>query len=200
MSFKENKYEVIRSVISKDLAEFLDLEFELIKNVAFAREGVDPETNPCAFGDDQVSKSFAYYSPFCFEALSCALNNVMNEATGKILYPTYTYARIYYKNAEMKIHKDRPSCQYSATINLSNEPEPWDIWFKTEEGKDIAIALHPGDMIVYKGTDLEHWRDPNPNDRVSQAFLHYVDANGEYADYRYDKRPYLGFPSNTRMV
>lgn len=29
-----------------------------------------------------------------------------------------------------------------------------------------------------------------------QAFLHYVNADGPHKDFLYDKRPYLGMPSN----
>jgi alkylated DNA repair dioxygenase AlkB len=150
------------------------------------------------FGDIQVTNSFSYYSALCFEALSLQLQPLVEEVTGKKLYPTYTYARIYYNGATMAIHKDRPSCQFSATVNISIDEEPWEIWFETLTGEHKAVKLYPGDMIVYKGDILNHWRDAYQGQRQTQAFLHYVDKNGPYRDYKFDQRPYLGTPASTR--
>ena len=38
---------------------------------------------------------------------------------------------------------------------------------------------------------MNHWREPFT---YLQSFLHYVNANGPYKDFLYDKRPYLGMP------
>ena len=54
-------------------------------------------------------------------------------------------------------------------------------------------------MIVYNGTELNHWREEFQGKEHTQAFLHYVDANGEYKDFKYDKRPMLGLPSDTQI-
>ena len=58
------------------------------------------------------------------------------------------------------------------------------------EGK--KILLNPGDIAIYKGCDVEHWREPYEGHQQIQLFLHYVDANGIYKDYKFDKRPMLG--------
>ena len=44
----------------------------------------------------------------------------MQQETGLELLPTYSYARIYKKGDILKRHKDRPSCEISATINLGS--------------------------------------------------------------------------------
>jgi len=198
MSFKEQKYEVIRNAISSELASFIDTEFELIKNFWYLHLNAPPSEGEYPYGDQQVPNSFSFYSPFCFESLSIALLPLMEEVTGKELYQTYTYGRIYYKGATMKKHTDRGSCEYSGTINLSTDDLPWEIWFENTKGEDVSITLEPGDMIIYQGMDLNHWRNEFLGDRLSQAFLHYVDKNGPYADLKFDQRPYLGFPSNSR--
>lgn len=196
-TFATDLYEVKRGVVSKDLLVHLDTEFELIKDVQYKVNGLDPNDPSLRnyFGDDQVRNSFAHYGAYCFESLSLQLKPIVEEVTQKLLHPTYSYARIYYTDAEMLIHKDRPSCQYSATFCIANNPEPWEIWFETLTGEHKAIYLEPGDMIVYKGTDLNHWRTPYKGKRQSQVFLHYVDVNGQYKDFKYDRRKYLGFPS-----
>jgi hypothetical protein len=49
---------------------------------------------------------------------------------------------------------------------------------------------------VYRGCEVEHWREefraPQGSYHV-QVFLHYVDANGPYSEFKFDKRPFIGY-------
>lgn len=195
--FKDNLYEVVKGAISQELCEHLDIEFELVKKLKYLSNG-QSEDNIFAFNDSQITNSFSHYSALCYEALSLQLKPVVEKVTDKTLYPTYTYARIYYPGAVMERHTDRPSCEYSATINITIDPEPWEIWFENLQGEHKAIYLNPGDMIVYKGDTLPHWRTEYKGKRQNQAFLHYVDKRGKYRDYKWDHRSFLGLPSAGR--
>ena len=42
----------------------------------------------------------------------------IEEITGMKLAPSYTYYRMYLNGAILKRHKDRPSCEISATVCL----------------------------------------------------------------------------------
>lgn len=66
-----------------------------------------------------------------------------------------------------------------------------------EEGKDgIEVKLEVGDMLMYRGCDLEHWREPFTGENCGQVFLHYNNASGKDAKKnRYDGRPMIGLPS-----
>lgn len=198
-NFATDLYEVVRGAVTAEQLQHMDIEFELIKKLQYMQGG-QSEENKFMFGDSQVTNSFAYYSALCFEALSLQLQPLMEEITGKKLYPTYTYARIYYNGATMAIHKDRPSCQFSSTVNISIDEDPWEIWFETLNGEHKAVKLWPGDLIVYKGDTLNHWRDAYQGQRQTQAFLHYVDKNGNYRDYKWDHRPYIGTAANSRKT
>ena len=116
--FKDDLYEVVRGALSKDLCQHLDTEFELLKQLIYLQGG-QSEENKFMFGDSQVTNSFAHYGALCFESLALQMQPLMEKITCKSLYPTYTYARIYYNEATMAIHKDRPSCEFSATINIT---------------------------------------------------------------------------------
>ena len=60
---------------------------------------------------------------------------------------------------------------------------------------DIEIKLNPGDMLVYKGCDIEHWRDRFKGENCAQVFLHYNDIDGPFeTQNKFDKRPLLGIP------
>ena len=126
----------------------------------------------------------------------------MEKATGLKLYPAYTYARIYKKGDELKRHKDRFSCEISTTMNLGGDD--WPIYLEPSEEtgkKGIKIDLKPGDMLVYRGCELEHWREKFKGKECIQVFLHYNNVKTKGSkDNMFDKRPHLGLPEYFRNV
>ena len=98
------------------------------------------------------------------------------------LHETYTFWRCYTYGADLKKHKDRPSCEISVTVFIGSDGEhEWPIYM---DGK--KVTLKAGDGVIYRGCDIEHWREPYKGDYHIQAFLHYVDANGKYANHKGD--------------
>lgn len=145
-------------------------------------------------GDDQ--SSYCYYSdPLIEVILDQSLNQVSN-ITGKELLPTYSYMRIYTEGNELKKHVDRPSCEISLTVNVAYMGEPSPIFLMSQKNdKPISYVLNKGDAIVYKGCEIEHWRNPvEKNNIVVQFMLHYVDKYGEFKNYKFDNRLKLGLP------
>ena len=188
MTFQIDGYQIVRNVISEQLLKHLKTEFELIRDNRFL---ILREKNKYAYGDSQSPNSFAQYSLHCFESLAINLNDLMNKITGLILYPTYTYARIYYTGAILESHTDRPSCEYSTTICIDST-DVWNFYIKDRNGKENILKLNSGDMCVYSGCELEHWRKPYDGQQQIQCFLHYVNSKGPYKDFKYDKRPMMG--------
>jgi len=126
--------------------------------------------------DTQVPNSWAWYGLHWDLLEDCC--DKMSEITGIELIPTYDYCRIYKKDNILHRHADRPSCEVSVTINLKNVQVPWEFFW---EGG--SVLMNQGDAVIYRGCDVEHWREENPADFVYQSFLHYVDANGPYASH-----------------
>ena len=136
---------------------------------------------------------------------------LMNELTGKELIPTYSYHRLYTTGTELKRHKDRPSCEISTTLCLGYDNSnvdkktysDWDwpmfVGPKTgEKGTDgMPIHMKPGDMLIYRGDVVEHWREPLWGNNHAQVFLHYNEKDGQY-NIPYDGRPLLGMPGTFR--
>jgi hypothetical protein len=194
MSFAIDGYEVVHNVIGLDTAKILATEFEILKDNIYFLHGIDPN-NDTFSNDIQVTKSFSWYSPVCFESLMLFMQPTMEKITGKRLYPTNSYARIYHNGAVMPRHTDEPRCQYSATVTMSVDEKtgPWEIWMTNLVGEAKSLILPVGSMAVYSGNILPHWREePYKGQRQIQAFLHYVDADGIYADQKYDGRDMLG--------
>ena len=134
------------------------------------------------------------YADTLMESLLLHLKPAMEQITGLSLLPTYSFLRIYETGAVLTRHKDRRACEISASVTLGYDaPEPWPLWLETHE-EPRAITLHAGDMLVYKGRELPHWRERFDGNYWIQVFFHYVDANGPLASYKFDGRSALGVP------
>jgi len=181
--FSQTGYSVIRSVIPDKQHRFL---FAYILD-RYGSIAAPP-------GDEQVPETPFAYADFVSERLLEALQPSIEDRVGASLYPTYSYLRLYKHGDALKKHVDRPACEISATLCVGYEPDaPWPIWIGGR-GSEAAVTLLAGDMMVYRGMDVPHWREPYAGGRLAQIFLHYVDRAGPNSDWKYDKRPRLGTP------
>ena len=125
MSFKKNKYTIIRQAISKDLAAFVANYFSMQKQVYdTCREHRYFSPFETIIGyyegeNEQIPNTYSQYANMAMETLLLKCLPDMEKATGLKLYPAYTYARIYKKGDILKRHKDRFSCEISTTMNTS---------------------------------------------------------------------------------
>ena len=213
MSFKEKKYLVIKKAISFELANF-GFNYLLLKRDAvkwMQSNNYISEFTP-GFGswkDKQIPNTYSIYSDMFMETLMMKVLPVMQQHTDMNLMPCYTYTRVYKKGDVLKRHSDRPSCEISTTLHLGGEP--WPIFLdptgqktvvdehkqihKPNAPKGISIDLEVGDMLVYSGCEVEHWREPFEADNCSQVFLHYNNIDGPFGTQnKFDKRPLLGIP------
>jgi len=215
MSFKKNKYTVIRKAISEDLASFVANYFLMQKQVydsCRASRYFSPFETIIGYyeePDGQIPNTYSQYANMAMETLLLKCQPGMEKATGLKLYPAYTYARIYKKGDELKRHKDRFSCEISTTMNLGGddwpiylEPNPKKggikpgVGYVSDNTKGVRVDLKPGDMLVYSGCELEHWREKFKGKECVQVFLHYNNRKTPGAkDNMFDKRPHLGLPS-----
>ncbi len=201
MSFKENKYSVIKNAISKELADFCYQYFLNKRKVArylFDEKYISGFTEYFGvWNDQQIPETYSHYGDIVMDTLLEKVKPVMEKESGVKLTETYSYARIYKNGDELKRHKDRYSCEISTTMNLGGDD--WSIFLEPsgEESKDgIEVKLEAGDMLMYRGCDLEHWREPFQGKDCGQVFLHYNDASGKDAEKnKYDGRAFLGLPS-----
>ena len=201
MNFKKNKYIIIKKAISEDLAKFCYDYFMMKRTVArtlFDTKYISQFTEYFGvWNDQQVPETYSHYSDIVMETLLTKLLPIMEKETKLKLNPNYSYARIYKKGDILKRHKDRFSCEISTTLNLGGDS--WPIYLEPtgKEGlKGIKVDLKPGDMLVYKGNELEHWREEFKGENCAQVFLHYnnVKTKGSKENI-YDRRPHLGLPA-----
>lgn len=180
--FKENGYVLIKDVVSKELRDVIT-QYALFDEMQdFTPDGV------------QVPAAHSKYADPAMEAMLLHLLPLMERETGLSLYPTYSFYRVYRNGDILEPHKDRPSCEISTTVcfNYSYDDSEY-TWPIIMDGN--KVIMEPGDIVIYRGCDLEHSRDrftPPGNGWHVQAFLHYVDVNGPYSEYKNDKRNSIG--------
>tara|TARA_R100000656_G_scaffold89549_1_gene65306 strand:- start:49 stop:687 length:639 start_codon:yes stop_codon:yes gene_type:complete len=194
-------FKVIKKAISKELAEFCYNYFYNKKKVARlffdARYISQFNADWGVWNDEQIPETYSHYGDLVMETLLQKLKPLMEKETKLKLNETYSYARIYKKGDELKRHKDRYSCEISTTLHLGGEQ--WSIFLEPsgevkKDGKEIK--LQTGDMLMYSGCELEHWREPFKGENCGQVFLHYNDATKDKAEEnKFDGRPFLGLPS-----
>lgn len=192
MTWEKEGYVVVKNAIPKEVCRLLSDQFKMFRDNALLIS-----QDKFAFNDPQIPLSFSKYSFYGFEALLQGLiKDEVEKQTGLMVHPCYSYARIYYHDADMVIHTDRPSCEISATCCIDTDNIDWPIGFMTKDRRAIYISQEQGDIIIYSGCELQHWRDKYKGQEQVQAFLHYVRADGQYAEFKFDKRQMLGMPPN----
>jgi len=207
-----NKFQVIKNAVPYELANFIfnyfllkrdAVDFMYKNNITYDNGSLGTWT------DKQIPNTYSHYADMVMETLLMKVLPKMQQETGLQLIPTYSYARIYKRGDILRRHKDRPSCEISTTLNLGGNP--WPIFIDgtgannvIDEYKNIVkpgapegtkVLLDVGDMLVYSGCELEHWREPFDGDICGQVFLHYNHVNGPFAEKnKFDGRPMLGLP------
>lgn len=196
------------------LEDFIDIDNSRALALALKNEA-----NKRGIFDPQCPGSKAIRDSETFDTLLLEVLPYIEEASGLKLHPTYAYARWYQPGETLKIHTDRAACEISVTLTLDFDGESWPIYMgkpskaeteyaRTDKNnilvyaKDVGkIETKPGDAVMYKGTEMYHWRDEYTQGKwQAQVFLHYVDANGPYRDWIYDKRTSLNTRKDTDLT
>jgi hypothetical protein len=182
--FKTDGYCVVENTINTDLRDVIT-QYALFDEM----QNYTPELD-----HEQVPNAHSRYGDPAMEAMLLHLHDIMEKNTGLTLFPTYSYYRVYRNGDELAPHSDRESCEISATLcfNVSYDTTEfsWPIFMNGN-----SVILNPGDMVIYRGCDLPHWRDKllhNEEIWHVQGFFHYVDANGPYSNFKFDKRESIG--------
>jgi len=200
-NFKKQKYLIIKKAVSTDMANFIYGYFSFKRRVAkkfFEERYISPFTTEWGvWNDEQVPNTYCHYADIVMETLLERVRPKIEKETKLKLIPTYSFARLYKTGDILKRHKDRFSCEISATMFLGGEP--WELYIESsgqENKKGIKIVQKPGDILIYSGCELEHWREAFKGKNCCQVFLHYNKAGSTQAkENKFDRREFLGLPS-----
>ena len=188
LDYLKDRYVVLKEFIPKQFALYFSNYLDLIDKNEKLQEG-----------DGQVDKSKTIYGDPAFDTLLAMACGPLSEIIQVDLYPTYTYARIYLNDSELLPHIDRPECEHSVSICLFKEDGVnWPLYFQKENNEVESVELEIGDAVVYRGSELAHWREKYVGKNHYQLFMHYVDSQGKFKDNLFDNRPNLGLPADTK--
>lgn len=191
--FEKNRYIFIQNLVPLDLCRIVT-KYSLMKEEnEFSAESKE---------EAQVENAHSVYSDTLMETLLYFLRPHVEQNTGIKLCPTYSYYRVYRPGMKLDRHRDRESCEISATVCFGyeylrkNKEYKWGMYVEP----NILITQKPGDAIIYKGCEIDHWRDVFDAGLGSyqvQAFFHYINVDGPYfPKFSYDSRPSLGYRNN----
>lgn len=187
--FEREGYLICRDVVPPPMRDFIQAEFNLLFHSQRLK------------ADGQVGHGYSGFGVDASETLMQMLVPLVEQQTGHKVFPTYSFGRIYLRGASLARHTDRPSCEVSMSVTIARSGDtPWPLNLVSLTGRAVAADLNPGDLLLYKGIDVTHWRDAYAGDMQLQLFLHYVRRDGPYAKYKYDMRPALGCPPNPAVL
>ena len=160
--------------LNRDMADFLYGYVLLSKRrLEVEKENDLSETHQHMYGtfdDSQALGDYSKYGDLVFDTLLIGKTKQLSEITQINLVPQYSYHRLYTKGTELERHRDRESCEISVTLCLGYESHyNWPIWFEEKNGEKISVTLNPGDMVIYKGVELDHWREPFQGNNHAQV-------------------------------
>lgn len=204
--FMQDRYVVLKNLIPKDIINMtLDnwKTHEESSDSGIYREERDiTYKNPAS----SIGKSTAMYSAPWAIALHNWLHEELKRHIDIDLGITYAYSRKYERGAYLGSHLDRPSCEISATLCLdykSDDGSPWPIWLRNDKNYITADAetvrvesqalnqrerkkngcksllLEPGDILLYQGPNIPHWRDYFLGEYSYHIFVHFYNRNSE---------------------
>ena len=183
--FERNRYAVLKSLVGDP---DLSLMYQYV--CAITQAGL------MKTGDRLVPHAACRYGDPMTDNLLLKLQPAIEQATRLTLFPTYSYVRLYKHGDQLTKHTDRESCEISLTLCLGMKPDaPWPIHVEGPHGSS-GVDLNAGDALLYRGIECAHWRTPYSGEQLGQLFLHYVDQNGPYADWKFDKRSSLSDPQD----
>jgi hypothetical protein len=160
----------------KYLPKILPIDFcQFFTHVLLRQADISPRS------DNQVPTALAIMDhEVMFETLQERFWPIIEHFVGEELIPTYSYARLYNNGDTLERHSDRPACEVSVTLQLGRSHHySWPIYMGGHR-----FDMTEGDAIIYKGCDIEHWRnvcDGPPGYYSGQVFFHYVKKNGAHA-------------------
>ena len=205
-SFIENRYLVLRNFIQPEVLDMAMNTWKTMEahptgyDAFMSRENDIIDQSP----ESSLYKSEGGYSFPPAVAMHRYMRDRLRGTLDFDLKETYAYCRKYDRGAYLKAHVDRPSCEISVTICLdykSDDGTPWSIWAQNDEnyvdfdgtGQDMynisqgkphrkrtgkKIVLYPGDVLVYQGPNVIHWRDYFAGSYSYHMFLHYTRPDG----------------------
>ena len=204
--FKKNRYYLAKGLVNDELLSYVQDSWKGYDKYPFdsifvKKLGIHKENSKWKDEFETIEFGAAPFGTILLTRLQKEIEKIINIK----LIPTYNYSRKYFRNSVLYAHRDRPSCEISATICIDQDTDnkrPWPIWLKNDKNyanqtyagayeisqkldEDLRkqsgckkILMEPGDVLIYQGINVLHWRDQLEGNFSKNVFIHYVNKNG----------------------
>lgn len=193
------KYKVIKNIISPEVVSLLNKYLcrkHEVSNWLIDQKIVSPVSSYSYWGGEDFTTAYATNGDVMMDTMLEVCKPLIEKVFDLELIECYSYTRIYKTGNVLERHIDRTACEISGTLHLGGDE--WPIFLDPTGGKNnkgIEVNLKQGDILLYRGNELEHWREKFEGKHCSQVFFHYNDKNGQFGEtLKYDKRTMLGIP------
>lgn len=183
---KNKNYQVIKGAVSKDISQ-------LLTDYALLKAKIKHKSRK----SDLLANVHREYGDPLMEVLLERLQPLVEKETGLQLWPTLSFYYHYQNGNQLEKHKDRVSCEVVAGLCLGadddflKEKGSWPL-ILDNNGQEEKVYLNEGDLIIFRGHETTHWREPFEGQWFVSAIFAYVDKNGPWAFLKYDQRKQLG--------
>merc|ERR1711871_172653 len=149
--FKKNAYVALHEVLPEDVMDNIlvwyghVLSEEGRKSLRF-----QPNTRRYEFNTAPIGNFLNY-----------KLTEMVAEITGENIVPTYAFPVHYISGGSIWPHKDVVDNEISLTFQAKLVPgdRAWPLYIERLDKKVVGISMDDNDGILYRGTQLTHWRD-----------------------------------------
>lgn len=144
-------------------------------------------------GSDEDPTTQIFYAPLALEALFPRVTKAVSNAIGEDVLPAFSFLWLYKRQAGIHRHVDRDAAEIVASITIASDAaDGWPIGFCPEGGAEFYVQGECGDLVVFEGHSVHHWREPLDAEWHLQAIFNFVRAKGAYSKFRFDGRQHLG--------
>ncbi len=208
-SLMKDRYVVIKNFLPK---EIIDMAMDMWRSdEEFGNAYLKTEQKDITYKNplSSIGKSDGGYCTPWGIGLQSYIHKKLKDYIDMDLRETYSYTRKYVRGAYLGSHTDRPSCEISATLcldYLTDDNTPWPIWVRNDknyagvdaeivknESQDIpqrlrkennctSVSLEPGDILLYQGPNIPHWRDYLLGEYSYHLFVHFFNADSRMCE------------------
>lgn len=145
---------VLRGFARGQLLDALRRYYAALVEEGFARFG----------GERGEPHRWVLHNDAAARSLHLPLAPLVSRLAGEPLKPSFTYLIKYLEGAALDAHRDRDQCAVTAVLQVDFDPEPigptpWPLVFLTAAGPE-RVFLAVGDLLMFRGTAIEHYREP----------------------------------------
>ncbi|MAT09165.1 MAG: hypothetical protein CL707_08710 [Chloroflexi bacterium] len=124
---------------------------------------------------------YDFYGDYLTIITHLKITSRISKILNKEIIPSFCFTRMYFEESKLNVHTDRESCEIA--VSHCHYGEPWKIYILEDD-----FITGRGDSICYEGKN-SHGRITPLKNRSLYSFYFWVEKDGKYDEFKYDKRP-----------